>query len=141
MTLASSPPGTPSVPLPPPGPRTKLEFLYGEVLGEVTRLVERLEEVSAQLAEVSRSHSAERAAEVLDRAVAASAGRARAELERGTEILRRRFSHLANDLALARAGSNRRRGFGLAAICGATALAASLVGGTLLVLAHMDGWW
>lgn len=109
-------------------PRTKLDFIYQEILGEVSTLVERLEEVAHELHEVTRSRAVERAAEVLERAATASASRLRRELERGTEQARKDIGSFWGEARWA-----------LYAACAGISLAAALMGGLLVVVARSVG--
>lgn len=89
------------MPEPRDAPRSKLDFLYQDVLGEVTTLVERLETVSAQLHDVAKSRVGEVTAEALARAANASAARARTDFERSAENAKRELSEVVGEAARA----------------------------------------
>ena len=115
-------------------PRTKLDFIYQEVLGEVAELVKRLEAISATLREVASSSARERSAEALERAAAEAARRVRLELERAAEAERRRFTALVQDAvsaAEAITATGRWRGLARAA---AVSLVAAFLGGAAVAL-------
>ena len=113
--------------------RTKLDFLYREVLGEVTNLVERLEAVSAELRHTAKVHGTEATAETLARAAGASAARVRTEIERSAEVACRKLGLAVDEAARAARGLQgaRRRDY---FIWGAGYLGASLVGGAVAAL-------
>jgi ElaB/YqjD/DUF883 family membrane-anchored ribosome-binding protein len=116
-------------------PRTKLDFIYQEVLGEVAELVKRLEAISATLREVARSSAGERSAEALERAAAEAARRVRRELERAGEAERRRFTALVQDaVSAAEAVAAARRWKGLARAAAVSLVAAFLGGAAVLLL-------
>jgi hypothetical protein len=114
-------------------PRSKLDFLYRDVLGEVASLVERLEAVSAELGDVAKARAGQATAEALVRAAGASAGKVRTELERSAEIACRRLGLAVDEAASAasRFQGARRRDY---VIWGAAYLGASLLGGAVAAL-------
>ena len=114
-------------------PRSKLDFLYRDVLGEVTKLVERLEAVSAQLGEVAQARAGDATADALTRAAAASAARVRMEFERSGEIARRRLAEVADEAARAAPGLQGAcwRDY---VVWGAVYLGASILGGAVVAL-------
>ena len=89
--------------------RSKLEFIYQEVLGDVGDLVKRLEVVLAKQQEIERARASERPAEALERAVAAAASRARGDLEHATEHARRSLVVTLEDLVATGETSERNR--------------------------------
>jgi len=63
-------------------PRSKLDIIYQEVLGEVVQVMKRLETVSAQLDGVLAAKPGERAAEVIQLAALTASGKLRTDLDR-----------------------------------------------------------
>ncbi len=114
-------------------PRSKLDFLYRDVLGEVTSLVERLEAVSAELGAVAKARATEGTAEALARAAGASAAKVRTEFERSAEIACQRLGLVVHETARAvsEIQGARRRDY---VIWGAAYLGASLLGGAVAAL-------
>jgi len=120
--------------------RSKLEFIYQEVLGDVGDLVKRLEVVLAKQQEIERAHASERPAEALERAAAAAAARARGDLERATEHARRSLVTALEELGVTGEASERSR-WRLYALCVGISLGSGLMVGATVVLAHMAGLW
>jgi hypothetical protein len=114
-------------------PRSKLDFLYRDVLGEVAGLVERLEAVSVELREAAKAGAGEGTAEVLARAAAAAAGKVRTELERSAETACRRLGAAVPETARA-ARELQRAGWRDHVIWGAVCLGASILGGAVTAL-------
>ena len=114
-------------------PRTKLDFLYREVLGEAARLVDRLESVGRELGEVARTHAPEGAAESLERAASASTARVRAEFERLVEDACQKLGAVGREAMVARREirKGRRRDY---ALWGAIYFGASMLGGAVVAL-------
>lgn len=113
--------------------RTKLEFLYRDVLGEVTNLVARMEAVSAEIRAVAKAHGTEGTGETLARVAGASAARVRTEIERSAEVACRKLGLAVDEAARAARGLQgaRPRDY---FIWGAGYLGASLVGGAVAAL-------
>jgi hypothetical protein len=122
-------------------PRTKLDFLYSEILGELSDLVKRLEVVSAAVAEVSRSRAADRSADALERAAAVSASRVRSDLERAAEKAGRNLATLVGQVVGAAEVARGARRWRAYAVCAGLSLVGSFVGGGLVVVLHHAGWW
>ena len=120
--------------------RSKLEFIYQEVLGDVGDLVKRLEVVLAKQQEIERASASERPAEAVERAVAAAASRARGEVERATDHARRSLVATLNEFAAIGGEADKGR-WRLYALCAGLSLGSGLVAGTILVLAHLAGLW
>lgn len=125
---------------PTAGPRSKLDFIYQEVLGDVADLVKRLEAVQTKMQELERSRAGERSAEALEQAVAAATSRARGDFERAAEQARRRLL-AALDEAVSAARPAEKSRWWLYATCTGLALGASAAAGTIIVLAHLGGLW
>ncbi len=121
------------MPDPCDSPRSKLDFLYRDVLGEVTNLVERLEVVSAELRDIAKARAGEGTAEALARAAGASAVKVRTELERSAEMAGRRLADVVDEAARAALGLQgaRRRDY---MVWGAVYLGASMLGGAVVAL-------
>jgi ElaB/YqjD/DUF883 family membrane-anchored ribosome-binding protein len=115
-------------------PRTKLDFIYQEVLGEAADLVKRLEAISATLREVASSSAAERTVEALERAAVEGAWRVRREIERVGEAERHRFTVLVEEAVSAAeaviAATRWKVLAGTAAVC----LVAAFLGGAAALL-------
>jgi hypothetical protein len=120
--------------------RSKLEFIYQEVLGDVGDLVKRLEVVLAKQQEIERARASERPAEALERAAAAAASRACGDLERTADHARRSLVATLEELGAAGDASQRSR-WRLYALCVALSLGSGLVVGASFVLAHLAGIW
>ena len=121
-------------------PRSKLEFLYQDVLGEVGDLIKRLEAVVAKQQEIERARAAERPAEALERAATAASSRARGDFERAAESARRALVTTFNECAVIEGESGRRR-WRLFALCAGLSVGGGLLTGATIVLAHLAGLW
>jgi len=108
-------------------PRSKLDFLYRDVLGEVARLVERLETVSGELREATKA--LEGTAEAGTRWAGGGAAKVRAELERSAEMACRRLAAV-HETATASPKARWRDGLVWGGIC----LGASMLGGAVVAL-------
>jgi len=120
--------------------RSKLEFIYQEVLGDVGDLVKRLEVVLAKQQEIERSRASERPAEALERAASVASSRARSEFERAAEHASRALVAALEDLALPGGAAEKGR-WRLYALCTGLSLGSGFVAGTILVLTHLAGFW
>ena len=120
--------------------RSKLEFIYQEVLGDVGDLVKRLEVVLAKQQEIERARASERPAEALERAVAAAASRARADLERAADHARRSLVATLNEFAVIGGEADKGR-WRLYALCSGLSLGSGILAGATIVLAHLAGLW
>ena len=110
-------------------PRAKLDFLYRDVLGEVTKLVERLETVSAELREAGKVRAPSASAAAC--AGGGLAAKVRAELERSAEMACQRIGAAVQDAARSAHGPPEARHY---VVWGAVFLGASLLGGTVVAL-------
>jgi len=117
-------------------PRTKLDVIYQEVLGEVAELVTRLEQTAAKVAEAGQA--GELARQAVSQA-AAEAGRAfRRDLDKHSSTLLEGLQKAAGEAkAAAMVVDKAGRRFALLALV--TGLAAGLVGGCLAGLAIARG--
>jgi hypothetical protein len=122
-------------------PRRKLDFIYQEVLGEVSDLVKRLEVVAAAVEEVARTRAGERTAEALELAATAAAGRVRTELTRAADHAGRRVASLLGEAKREAQGAAGAARWHALALSTGLALVAAFVGGGLVVLFHYAGWW
>ena len=113
-------------------PRTKLDIIYQEVLGEVSELVGRLEAVSERLTEASEQagRAGERSAEQIHQVTAAAAAKLKAELDHAGDKLLSRVETVMQEASAAAAVVNRsaRRFATLALVVG---LAGGVIGGAL----------
>jgi hypothetical protein len=120
--------------------RSKLEFIYQEVLGDVGDLVKRLEVVLAKQQEIERTRSAERPAEALERAAVAASSRARGDFERAADQARRTLLATLREFEAIGGGADRAR-WRLYALCAGLSLGSGIVAGVTIVLAHLAGLW
>jgi phosphotransacetylase len=113
-------------------PRSKLDILYQDVLGEVSDLVTRIETAKEQLANIAEqsARSGERTAEQLRQVAATAAGKLKGELEQTGTRLIAKMENAAKDTSTAAALVHRsaRRFATLALTVG---LAAGVIGGAL----------
>lgn len=113
-------------------PRTKLDIIYQEVLGEVSDLVGRLEVVSERLAEASDQcgRAGERSAEQIHQVTGAAASKLRVELDHAGDRLLSRVEKAADEAGRAAAVVHRsaQRFATLALIVG---IAGGVIGGAL----------
>jgi len=118
---------------PADSPRAKLEFLYRDVLGEVTNLVTRLEAVTAEFAVIRKNRVVEGAAETLARAAGASSAKLRTELEASTEMAARRLVAVVQESTriVREVRAARRRDY---VIWGVVYFGASAFGGSIVAL-------
>ena len=113
--------------------RSKLEFLYRDVLGEVARLVEKLEAVSSELREVAKARTSEGTVEALARASAVSAAKVRAELECSAETACRQLATGVQESARALRELQRARARDYL-VWGIVYVGASMLGGAVAAL-------
>ncbi len=122
-------------------PRTKLEVLYHEVLGDVAALVGRLEAIQGKMQDLERSHASERAGEVLERAAAVASSRVRADLDHAANQARKHLKVLVEELAASADAAGRVWRWRLYAACAGLSLLSAFVGGSVLLVAHLAGVW
>ena len=92
-------------------PRSKLDIIYQDVLGEVVEVVKRLEAVSAQLDRVVTARPADRVAEAIQRAALMASSKFRTDLDRTIGDARKGLSAATSQAtaALHAVGAERRR--------------------------------
>ncbi|HTP29769.1 MAG TPA: hypothetical protein VMK12_29420 [Anaeromyxobacteraceae bacterium] len=118
-------------------PRTKLDVLYQDVLGEVEGLVERLEKVSAQLEAALRGKPAERVVEAIERAAMVGSGKLRADLDRAIGEARKGLGEAASEATAALHAVERERRRTLMQWTALTFCAAMLGGLVSAVVVHL----
>ncbi len=82
-------------------PRSKLDIIYQEVLGEVVELVKRLEAVSARMDGVATAKPADRMAEMIEEAALMASAKVRSELDQAIANARQNLSAAAGEVAAA----------------------------------------
>jgi bifunctional pyridoxal-dependent enzyme with beta-cystathionase and maltose regulon repressor activities len=82
-------------------PRSKLDIIYQEVLGEVVEVVKRLEAVSAQIDGVATAKPADRVAEVIQDAALKAIAKVRSELDQAIADAHQGLSAAASEVAAA----------------------------------------
>jgi hypothetical protein len=111
-------------------PRSKLDIIYQEVLGEVGVVVKRLELVSAQLDRILTTRPVDRMAEALQNAALMASGRLRIDLDRATGNASKSLNAAAAEAAMAvHALKEERRGVFVERT--ALAFCAALLGGVV----------
>ncbi|WP_323000525.1 hypothetical protein [Denitromonas sp.] len=113
-------------------PRTKLDIIYQEVLGEVSELVGRVEAATERLAEASElaGRAGERSAEQIHQVTAAAAAKLKAELEHVGDRLLKQVETVAEEAGAAASVVHRSaRRFATLAL--AVGLAGGVIGGAL----------
>lgn len=90
-------------------PRTKLDVIYQEVLGEVGDLVDRLEAVSTQLEAAVRGKPAERVVEAIERAAFVASGKLRTDMDRAIGEARKELGAAAHEAEAALHAIERER--------------------------------
>lgn len=113
-------------------PRSKLDIIYQEVLGEVADLVGRVEAVTSQVAEVIKAES--RAAQAIHEASAAASEKLRGDLDRACNTTVQKLRTVARevDAAAGVVGGAAKRFALLALLVG---LGGGVIGGTLAGIA------
>lgn len=112
-------------------PRSKLDIIYQEVLGEVSDLVGRVEAAAGQLTDIT--NSGDRAALTIGEASAAATLKIRSELDRTAKDAIQKLQAVVKDAeAAARLVDGSARRFALLALL--TGLAGGIIGGILVGL-------
>ena len=113
-------------------PRTKLDIIYQEVLGEVSELVGRIEAISERLTEASElaGRAGERPAEQIHQVTAAAAFKLKTELEHAGNQLLSRVETVTKE-ASAAAAVVHRSAQRFATLALAVGLAGGVIGGAL----------
>ncbi len=119
-------------------PRSKLDIIYQEVLGEVVEVVKRLEAVSAQMDGVATAKPADRVAEMIQEAALMASAKVRSELDQALADARQGLSAAASEVtaALHAVEAERQRTFWarMNAMFGAAVLGGVVAGLMLHVL-------